>query len=171
MKYRVKGHIFRRLTSAIESLSASTDVTIRYRGVAADVDGRCSMYQSHRGVTYRPDLGVPGVWNSKHALMFDVPAEGQDPPSLRGADCRMLRQEWHYVYIPASLLEPLAQGFRQYFGRTPWQNETLVHAWVAMPKLSGWDGMGRPIYEEAAESEPQPEPDAPVLPPLESDTQ
>jgi len=170
MNYRIKGHVFWRLTNAVRSLSESTDATFRYRGVAAEVDSRCSMYRSHRGVTYRPDLGVPGVWNRKHALAFDAPSEGQNAPPLLGADFRMLRQEWHYVYIPASLLEPLARGFRFYFGQAPWENQSLVGVWVAMPKLAGWDDMGRPIYEEAVESEAQPELDSPVLPPLESDS-
>jgi len=144
------------LRRAIQSLSQSTKATFVLGGISAHVDGRQSQYVSRRHVEYQY-AGVPdGVLNLRYQIFFSEPTGRPEP--LEGYE-----HEWRCVVVPDSLLDPIREQYLLYFGRTPWgRGPRLVHVWVAVRVLEGWESDGRPRYKYAPVEEPEP---ALVLPP------
>jgi len=145
------------LKRAIQSLTESTRATLVLGGVSACVDGRRSPYVSRRHVEYEYAVEPDGARNLRYQIVFSEPAAR--PEALEGYE-----HEWRALVVPESLLQPLRDEYLVYFGRTPWGPGCgLVHVWVAVRVLDGWEEDGRPRYKYAPVEEPEP---ALVLPPL-----
>jgi len=145
------------LRRAIQSLTESTRATLVLGGVAAHLDGRRSPYVSGRRVEYQCAVEVDGAKNLRYQLAFSGPTARPEP--LEGYE-----HEWRALVVPESLLTPLRDEFILYFGRAPWSPGCgLVHVWVAVRVLEGWESDGRPRYRYAPADQPEP---GLVLPPL-----
>lgn len=147
----------RSLVRALESLSASTRLTVTVGRVQYQATGLCSPYLSHQVVTVAPASHSAGRGVTLQNERFTITTINDQPSVPEG-------HERHTALVPTSAIlaacERLARIVPGLAAELRSQlSAALVAVSILMPRLIGWDEDGRPVYAEPA---PEPAGDVPA---------
>lgn len=148
----MKGHEFKHLQAAIQSLTDSTYIRYAGRGVACEITGRRSMYVSRRTVEYSPWEGATAhdvhacVSNCKYRLVIGIQSMRDRPIWTELADgesCVAVEGQ-----VPRAMLGKLITDLREYIQWEP--DYTMPLVWVAfgVRRVVGWDAGHKPVFAE-----------------------
>lgn len=169
---------FRYLKSALESLSASSDLVLANGWVKVTLSRQGSPYVSRRGVKYEqiapvaPE-GVIVAANYCRLLVVGPNQNAVQEATERGPrpfDDSLLgwdgpRAKWVVERVPATLLRSILEVSRDYgLLDMDMKQPTLWAAWL-VPVVVAWDEDGHPVFDwpaQSTESEPVDQEDLPV---------
>lgn len=160
----MKGHEFRYLKSAIQSLVHSTRVSFTTSELDVGINGRCSPYISHQSVVWESTLAsqmwIPGlrISNGRYTIIlassspqYAVVDEGEKGMAeFIAQPHEQLVEGW----VPAVLFEGLLTEAERY-GVSLYHGKLL---WVgfAIGRVISWEEDGRPIFQPALHEEAMP---------------
>ncbi len=161
----------RALTRALQSLSASTTLTVTVMGIRYQGERLCSPFLTHQNVTVGPHRDSPyGVLITNERYTIHVSTH-RTSVALR-APAPASGMTWHTAAVPLAAvyavtarLEAIAPGLtmaiREQLEGTPAGAApgALATVSVLLPVLLEYDHLGRPVYAEPA---PEPAGDVPA---------
>lgn len=167
----------RALTSALESLSESTRLTVQVGGVEYHGERLRSPHLTHQTATVSvsPDAPASGVLlsNGRYTVYAIGPAippaeHRPDPPAgyVWSQGHTLASEVLGVVGRLADIAPGLAAACRRALVQVtpassrsgaPARHSVLATVYVAMRELAGWDEDGRPVFVEVPETEPEPD--------------
>jgi hypothetical protein len=154
LESQLKLRVLRRITRAVQSITACSDPEVWVGKVLASGEGFNSPYADHKWISYSyawkhlPE-GVMFAQSYRYALLIGPSSSPEEV--LPSFPMEGLVMKWEGGKVPVEIVEPILRLARS-MGLHPKivSENSLIHVWVLSPVLAGWH-YRVPVYERADE--------------------
>lgn len=136
----------KKLTSAVQSVTSSTDVFIKLEDLKVDAHNLCSPYVSRHIINYEYDIGVDMgsvlIWNSNYVVGIFVDDDLIRKYSPLVGYVKEVRRQ----YVPKFFIAAVTELVEKLVGKRL-DLPNLVEVSIVVPQVGAWWQRSMPVYE------------------------